>query len=127
MLIQQINKEYNTLNTIPLEEVGEKLHLKNKGAIRKWLDAEKIKINKLGKMYYVYEIEVDFALNKPFVTSIKYKHPDKWKQIYKTVCKNEYMYDYTVSILDGDHEYTPLTSVSPLSNKDNILLKQLSK
>jgi hypothetical protein len=55
-----LTNEQSSFRMIQLDEVGDKLFLKDKNAIRKWLKEKGIGIYPRGKKYFVSEIEVDY-------------------------------------------------------------------
>ena len=120
-----LKNELNSLKTIQLDEVGDKLSFKDRGAIKKWLKTEDIKLFKIGKKSFIYEIELDYALTKPYLMSLRCKSPGNWKQLYKILCKDETLYEYTLIQMDEEPILEQVTKVKPQSNDDKKLLEQL--
>lgn len=120
-----LTNKQNSLRMIQLSDVGDKLNLKDRGAIKKWLKKEDIYMYKRGKNFYVYEIELDYALLKPYLIALRLKSPNKWKQIYRVVCLDEMLYEYTLLQIDENPIIEQLTKVRPQSKEDNKLLEQL--
>jgi len=125
MIQNSLSDEQNGLKMIHLDEVGDKLNLRDRNAIRKWLRSEAIGLHKMGKKFLVYEIELDYALAKPYVMSLRRKFPNKWQQLYKFVCKDQSLYDYTLFLMEEEPELMQLTKVVPQSREDKKLLNQL--
>jgi hypothetical protein len=120
-----LTNEQSSFRMIQLDEVGDKLFLKNRNAIRKWLKEKGIGIYPRGKKYFVSEIEVDYELNKPYVESLRRKSPNNWKDLFKVICKDETLYEYTLFLLEEEPIFNPLTRVKPKSRDDKKLLSQL--
>lgn len=110
---------------IRLDEVGDKMDLKDRGAIRKWLLKEGISLHKIGKSFLVYAIEVDYAMVKGYVMSLRRRFPDRWQQLYRVVCTDQVLYDYTLFMMQEEPMLTQLTKVKPHSKEDQKLLKAL--
>jgi hypothetical protein len=118
-----LTNEQSSFRMIQLDEVGDKLFLKDKNAIRKWLNEKGIYPR--GKKYFVSEIEVEYVLNKPYVESLRRKSPNNWKQLYKIICKDETLYEFTIFLQDEEPVLNQITKVKPKSRDDKKLLSQL--
>jgi hypothetical protein len=120
-----LNNDQSSLKTIQLDEVGDKLSLKDRVAIKKWLKKEDINLYKIGKKSFIYEIELDYALSKPYLMSLRRKSPTNWKQLYKMLCNDETLYEYTLFHMKEEPILEQLTKVKPHSMNDKKLLEQL--
>lgn len=120
-----LTNEQNSLRMIQLDEVGHKVDLKDRGAIRKWLRTAGISLHKIGKSFYVYGIEVDYAMVKGYVMSLRSRFPDRWQQLYKVVCTDQTLFDYTLFMMQEEPVIEQLTKVKPQSKEDKKLLQDL--
>lgn len=64
-----------------------------------WCKRNGVFIFKIGKEKYVNAIEFELGIDKPFIESLKIKHPKNWKEVY-CAFKNEDFF----TILDKDFQ-----------------------
>ena len=76
-----------SLDTLTLPQVAEKINAKDISTAKRWLMEMGIKIHRFTKTPFVYQIEVDSCIDKPFVQNLRNRYPDKWKERYKDVVK----------------------------------------
>lgn len=107
-----------SLDTLTMEQVAERIHAKDSKTARKWLQENDIVVHKYHTYSYVYQIEVESIIDKPFVQILRVKFPDKWKDRYKLVVKDIAVYNLTVSILEDEIPSMPKARVSNISMKD---------
>jgi hypothetical protein len=75
----ELNNISRSLDTLTIEQVAEKINVKNTATAKKWLDNNNyVKIHRFLNSYFVYQIEVDSHIDKPYVQHLRNKHPDKW-------------------------------------------------
>ena len=84
-----------------------------------------IKIHRFLNNSFVYQIEVDSHIDKPFVQQLRNKYPDKWKERYRDVAKDLPVYNFTITLLEDEVSYTPLVKASKINNKDLERYKKL--
>ena len=70
-----------SLDTLTLAQVAEKINVKDVETAKKWLQEKRIKIHRFLNNSFVYQIEVDSQIDKPFVQQLRNKYPDKWKDM----------------------------------------------
>jgi deoxyribodipyrimidine photolyase len=114
-----------SLDTLTIEQVAEKINVKNIDSAKKWLNEKGIKIHKFLKSSFVYQIEVDSQIDKPFVQLLRSKHPEKWKERYRDVVKDLSVYNLTLTLLEDEISYTPTVKVSNINKKDEERYKKL--
>lgn len=57
----------------------------------KWCKKKSILIFKFGKEKYVNSIDFELAVDRPFIESLKEKHPENWKGIYAAYKNGDYL------------------------------------
>lgn len=114
-----------SLDTITLPQVAEKINVKDIDTAKKWLNEKGIRIHNFPKTKYVYQIEVDSEIDKPFVQLLRNKYPDKWKAHYRDVVKDIAVYNLTVKILENEVSPIPRVKCSIIDKKDQDRYKKL--
>lgn len=109
---------FKSLDTLTIEQVAERIYAKDPETARKWLIKKGIEIHKYPSHSYVFQIEVDSHLDKPFVQGLRSKYPDKWKDRYRQVVKDIAVYKLTVSMLEDEKPSIPKSSIKEISKKD---------
>lgn len=112
-------------STLTLAEVSSILNYKRDSCAIKWLKKNGIQIHRLSKKNFVYQIELDLVLERPYVTSLRIKHPQKWKEMYRVVCKDKSLYELMVMEMGESAQFIPMTKVSLKSTSDDKLYKSL--
>jgi hypothetical protein len=114
-----------SLDTITLPQVAEKINVKDIDSAKKWLNDKGIRIHDFPKTKYVYQIEVDSEIDKPFVQLLRNKYPDKWKDHYRDVVKDIAVYNLTVKLLENEVSPIPRVKCSKINKKDQERYKKL--
>ena len=115
----------NHLDTLTIPEVAQKINAKDNETAKKWLINKGIKIHKFTKTPFVYQIEVDSQIDKPFVQQLKNKYPDKWKDRYRDVVKDLSVYNLTITLLEDEISPVPAARSIRINNKDKKRYKDL--
>ena len=68
----------NSTNRINLYQVGQYINRKDNRSIKKWLKDHQIPIHKDGREY-VFRIQVEQEVWKPFAEDLVKKYPNSWK------------------------------------------------
>ena len=68
----------NSHNRINLHQVGQYINRKDNRSIKKWLRDHRIPIHKDGREY-VFRIQVEQEVWKPFAEDLVKKYPNSWK------------------------------------------------
>ena len=110
---------------LTLRQVAAELNYKDELATRRWLKKNGIQKHRLAKENFVYQIEFDLVFDRPYVTSLRIKHPQKWKEMYRVVCKDKSLYELMVMEMGESAQFTPMTKVSLKSTSDDKLYKSL--
>lgn len=110
---------------LTLRQVATELNYKDESATRKWLKKMGVQIHRTAKDNYVYQIELDLILERPYVNSLRIKHPQKWKEMYRVVCKDNTLYELMMIEMDELTPIIPMTKVSLRSKSDDKLYKSL--
>ena len=108
-------------------QVGEKVHLKDYDAIKKWIVSKGISVHKIGKASMVYEIDVDCAIDKMKVLELKKQYPNDWVELYKNISKDSAVCEMVVRSLEGEITAKPTTKVKPNNKSENELYKKYAK
>lgn len=120
--MEELEKSQNTLT---LAQVSHRLNYKNDFCTKRWLKKNGIQTHRIAKDNCVYQIELDLVLEKPYVISLRNKHPQKWKEMYRVVCKDKSLYELMVMELDESTPRIPMTKVSLRSKSDEKRYKSL--
>ena len=113
------------LDTLTLAQVAERINVKNIETAKKWLITNGIKIHKFINSLFVYQIEVDSQIDKPYVQQLRNKYPDKWKDRYRDVVKDLSVYNLTITLLEDDISPIPRVKSSRVNKKDEERYKKL--
>ena len=119
------NNISRSLDTLTLPQVAEKINVKDIETAKKWLVERGIKIHKFTKTPFVYQIEVDSQIDKPFVQQLRNKYPDKWKDRYRDVVKDLSVYNLTITLLEDDISPVPAARATMINKKDEKRYKDL--
>jgi deoxyribodipyrimidine photolyase len=114
-----------SLDTLTLAQVAEKINVKNIETAKKWLEEKGIKVHRFLTNSFVYQIEVDSQIDKPFAQQLRNKYPDKWKERYKEVVKDLSVYNLTITLLEDEISPIPRVKCSKINKKDQERYKKL--
>ena len=114
-----------SLDILTLAQVAEKINVKDIESAKKWLQEKNIKIHRFLNNSFVYQIEVDSEIDKPFVQQLRNKYPDKWKDRYRDVVKDLSVYNLTVTLLEDEISPIPRVKFSKIDKKDQERYKRL--
>ena len=110
---------------LTLRQVAKELNYKDELATRRWLKKNGIQIHRLAKENFVYQIEFDLVFERLYVNGLRIKHPQKWKDMYRVVCKDNTLYELMVMEVEESTPRIPMTKVSLRSKSDDKLYKSL--
>ena len=122
---EEFNNISKGLDTLTLAQVAERINVKNIETAKKWLMANGIKIHRFINGSFVYQIEVDSQIDKPFVQQLRNKYPDKWKERYRDVVKDLSVYNLTITLLEDEISPIPRIKSSRINKKDEERYKKL--
>ena len=122
---EEFNNISKGLDTLTLAQVAERINVKNIETAKKWLMANGIKIHRFINGLFVYQIEVDSQIDKPYVLHLRNKYPDKWKDRYKDVVKDLSVYNLTITLLEDEISPIPRIKSSNINKKDEERYKRL--
>ena len=114
-----------SLDTLTLAQVAERINVKNIETAKKWLIATGIKIHRFINSLFVYQIEVDSQIDKPYVQQLRNKYPDKWKDRYRDVVKDLSVYNLTITLLEDEISPIPRVKSLNINKKDEERYKRL--
>ncbi len=114
-----------SLDTLTLEQVSEKIHSTNERTTRRWLEECGIKVYRFARKSFVYQVEVESEIDKPFVLHLRNQHPDKWKERYRDVVKDLAVYNLLVSKIEDTPTLTPIVRAKRINKKDEERYKKL--
>jgi hypothetical protein len=118
-------KESKSLDTLTLSQVAEVTHTSNEKSTRKWLKERDIKVYRHARVSFVYQIEVDSEIDKPFVINLRNKFPDKWKEHYRAVVKDLAVYNLTISMIEDTPTPIPSVRARRINKKDEDRYKRI--
>jgi hypothetical protein len=118
-------KEPKSLDTLTMEQVSERIHSTNERTTRRWLEECGIKVYRFARKSFVYQVEVESEIDKPFVLHLRNHHPDKWKERYRDVVKDLAVYNLLVSKIEDTPTPTPTVRASRINKKDEDWYKKL--
>jgi hypothetical protein len=122
---EEFNNISKGLDTLTLAQVAERINVKNIETAKKWLIANGIKIHRFINSLFVYQIEVDSQIDKPYVQQLRNKYPDKWKDRYRDVVKDLSVYNLTITLLEDEISPIPRVKSSNINKKDEERYKRL--
>jgi hypothetical protein len=122
---EEFNNISKGLDTLTLAQVAERINVKNIETAKKWLIANGIKIHRFINSLFVYQIEVDSQIDKPYVQQLRNKYPDKWKDRYRDVVKDLSVYNLTITLLEDEISPIPRVKISKINKKDEERYKKL--
>jgi hypothetical protein len=118
-------KEPKSLDTLTLEQVSEKIHSTNERTTRRWLEECGIKVYRFARKSFVYQVEVESEIDKPFVLHLRNQHPDKWKERYRDIVKDLAVYNLLVSKIEDNPTPIPSVRARRINKKDEERYKRL--
>ena len=118
-------KESKSLDTLTLEQVSERIHSANERTTRRWLEECGIKVYRFARRSFVYQVEVESEIDKPFVLNLRNYHPDKWKERYRDVVKDLAVFNLLVSKIEDTPTPTPTVRARSINKKDEDWYKKL--
>ena len=122
---EEFNNISKGLDTLTLAQVAERINVKNIETVKKWLMTNGIKIHRFINGLFVYQIEVDSQIDKPYVQQLRNKYPDKWKDRYRDVVKDLSVYNLTITLLEDEISPMPRIKSSNINKKDEERYKRL--
>ncbi|MFM6993671.1 MAG: hypothetical protein ACKOWO_00990 [Sediminibacterium sp.] len=114
-----------SLDTLTLEQVSEKIHSTNERTTRRWLEECGIKVYRFARKSFVYQVEVESEIDKPFVLHLRNQHPDKWKERYRDIVKDLAVYNLLVSKIEDNPTPIPSVRARRINKKDEERYKRL--
>ncbi len=127
--LKKMNEGESTISKsqqrLTLRQVAKELNYKDELATRRWLKKNGIQIHRLAKENFVYQIEFDLVFERLYVNGLRIKHPQKWKDMYRVVCKDNTLYELMVMEVEESTPRIPMTKVSLRSKSDDKLYKSL--
>jgi len=121
-----VNKFEFALDVMTMSEVGERIKLRDSEAAKKWCVNNYVTVHKLSKKDYVYRIDLEYTLGKPFVSDLQKKHPLNWKYLLKDILGNDALYNLFLANLGESRNDAAFTVVKPTNTKEKELYKKLT-
>lgn len=113
------------LDILTISEVSDRIKLKDSEATKKWCGTHDVIVHKFSNRDYVYKIDLEYTIGKPFVSDLKIKHPENWKCLLKDILGNDALYHIFLSNLSEPRNGEALTIVKPMNKKEEEMYKQL--
>ena len=109
---------------INIKEVMNALHVADIRTAIKWCKKKNILILKFGKETYVNMIDFDLAIDRPFIESLRLKHPGNWKEIYSAHKNGDYL-----SIIEQSFQEETIKEVKYVApgKSGNDFIKNITK
>ena len=109
---------------VNIKDVMTALHVADVRTAIKWCKKKNILILKFGKEMYVNMIDFDLAIDRPFIESLKVKHPENWKEIYSAYKNGDYL-----SIIEQAFQEESITKVKYVApgKSGNDFIKKIAK
>lgn len=101
------------------------LNVQDVRTAKKWCLKTGLMLFKLGKEFYVNLIDLELAIEKPFIEKLKMNYPDKWKQVYAAYKSKDY--EILLSIMDESKSVAKGTFIAPGKSGDQFLKKVITK
>lgn len=76
---------------IGINEIVKALKVADVRTALRWCRKKSLLVLKFGKEKYVNLIDFQLAVDRPFIESLKQKHPDNWKEMYDAYKKGDYI------------------------------------
>lgn len=115
-----------SLSTLTIQDVGVKIKITDGEAIKRWLKNKNIQIHKFPKGNYVYQVDVDCEIDKPFVKDLQRRFPNDWAQVYKKIAKDTAVYEMVVFSLSGEFIEKPMAKIKTRNAEEKALFKKYS-
>ncbi|MFV8466701.1 hypothetical protein [Flavobacterium sp. LB1P62] len=125
-LICDIPKQNSSLVTLTLDEVGVMVKIRDVESIKRWLIKNNIEIHKFSRINYVYKIDVDCVIAKPFVLGLKLKYPNNWEQMFMKIAKDDFVYEMVLLSLGGEFIDKAMTKIKTKNAEEEALYKRYS-
>ena len=122
---EHYNNISRSLDTLTIPQVAEKINVKDIETAKKWLVERGIKIHKFTRTPFVYQIEVDSQIDKPYVQQLRNRYPDKWRDRYRDVVKDLSVYNLTITLLEDEISPVPAARSTRINKKDEKRYKDL--
>jgi hypothetical protein len=116
--------EYPNFEILDLAHVAERINVIDIDAVRRWCKENDVSTYKFTKKYFVYRLDFEYAVGKPFVTNLIKKHPDGWKDILRELIKWDALYHYFIFNFNDDHDLA--SGPTPAEGQEK-LFKRLMK
>lgn len=108
-----------------MSEVSQRIKLKDSEATKRWCVTNSVTVHKFSKLDYVYKIDLECTIGKPFVAELKNKHPQQWRTLLKQILDNDALYHLFLANLDEARNLEALTIVKPTTLEEKELYKKL--
>jgi hypothetical protein len=108
-----------------MSEVGERIRLRDSEATKKWCVDNDVTVHKLSKKDYVYRIDLEYTIGKPFVSDLQKKHPSNWKYLLKDILGNDALYNLFLANLGESRNDAAFSVVKPTNEKEKELFEKL--
>ena len=123
----QNDLDYQNFEILDLSQVADKIKVKDIDAVQRWCQANDVSTFKFTKKYFVYKLDFEYALGKPFVMHLIKKHPDCWKEVLRTLINWDALYQYFLFNFSGHDEDGGVDHICPADERQEKLFKRLMK
>ncbi len=120
-----MNKIESPLDVVTMAEVSERIKLTDSEATKKWCVNNDVTVHKVSNKDYVYRIDLEYTIGKPFVSDLQKKHPQNWKYLLKDILGNDALYNFFLANLGESRNDEAFTIVKPTNDKEKELFKKL--
>lgn len=80
-----------TLCLIPISQIKERIGVADVRTAQKWCEENDIKIHRMHKKKFIYNIDLDYALEMTYIKSLQEKYPDNFKELYEAMKNKDFI------------------------------------
>lgn len=85
-----------SLCLIQISEVKERIGVNDVRTAQKWCEENNITIHKMHKKKLIYNVDLENALELNYISGLKKKHPDNYKELYEASKEKDYLKIYEI-------------------------------
>lgn len=110
---------------LTIAEAGQQIRLKDTEATKKWCLTNGVPIYKFSKRDYVYKLDLQFTLSKPFILNLQKTNPIDWMDVLRDITLDTSLFNYFLLKLGEPRKNKAFSNVLPTNNKEESLLNSL--
>jgi hypothetical protein len=110
---------------LTIAEAGQQIRLKDTEATKKWCQTNGVPLYKFSKRDYVYKLDLQFTLSKPFILNLQKTNPIDWMDVLRDITLDTSLFNYFLLKLGEPRKNKAFSNVLPTNNKEESLLNSL--